>query len=93
MFHSSKTRMRAWMSRLEDALDDVLGDAPAEAHALDDVLGDAHLDLEPWATHPHRRPLEWKRPRRGGSVPPPPAHCLCPVRATPDFGGRTEVVR
>jgi hypothetical protein len=79
MFQSSANRLRAWFA----VVDDFLGDPPA----------DARVDLKPWATHPHRRPLQWERRRRAGSVPAPPAHCLCPVRTTPDFGGRSEVMR
>jgi hypothetical protein len=30
--------------------------------------------------HPHRRPLRWDRPRRAGTVPARPAHCLSPIR-------------
>jgi hypothetical protein len=79
MFHSSANRLRAWWTLAED----ILGDPPA----------DAHHDLEPWETHPHRRPLRWERERRGGSVPAPPAHCLCPIRRTPNAGGRDGVLR
>jgi hypothetical protein len=82
MFQSSKTRLRAWLALVDDVLDDVLGDPPA----------DAQLDLEPWATHPHRRPLRSTRERRAGSVARPSAHCLCPVRPAPNSGGRTEVM-
>jgi hypothetical protein len=82
MFQSSKNRLRAWMALVDDVLDDVLGDPPA----------DAQPDLEPWATHPHRRPLRSERTRRAGAVPPPPAHCLCPVRPAPRAGGRSEVM-
>ena len=83
MFQSSKTRLRAWLALVDDVLDDVLGDPPA----------DADLDLEPWATHTHRRPLRWGRERRAGTVPPPPAHCLCPVRPAPSSEGKREVMR
>ena len=79
MFLSSKTRLRAWL----ELVDDFLGDPP----------DDAQLDLEPRATHPHRRPLRWERKRRAGSVTPPAAHCLCPVRSTPAAGDRSEVMR
>lgn len=51
------------MARIDEALDDVLGDPPA-------------IEQD----HPHRVPLSWEFNRRGGSVPPPPAHCLSPVR-------------
>lgn len=79
MFQSSKTRLRVWLALAED----LLGDAPA----------DADLDFEAWATHPHRRPLHWRRERRAGSVPPPAAHCLCPVRnTTAPAGDRSEVM-
>ncbi len=75
--------MRAWLALADDLLEDVLGDPPA----------DAHDDLEPWETHPHRRPLRWQRERRSGSVPPAPAHCLCPIRRAPSAGGRDGVLR
>ncbi|HTP18674.1 MAG TPA: hypothetical protein VMJ65_03660 [Solirubrobacteraceae bacterium] len=79
MFQSSAKRLRAWFA----LVDDLLGDAP----------DDAHLDLEPWAMHPHRRPLRAQRRRRAGSVPAPPAHCISPVRPMPTLGGRSEVMR
>jgi hypothetical protein len=48
--------------------------------ALDDVLGDPVLAVQPHPDpHPHRTPLRWSHERRRGSVPPPPAHCLSPV--------------
>ena len=78
MFQSSKTRLRAWLA----LADDLLGD-PSD---------DAQNRLKPWATHPHRRPLRWERERRAGSVTPPPAHCLCPVRPVPAGGSRSEVM-
>jgi hypothetical protein len=78
MFQSSKTRLRAWL----ELVDDFLGDPP----------DDAQPDLEPWATHPHRRPLRWERERRAGGVQAPPARCLCPVRSTAG-GDRSEVMR
>jgi hypothetical protein len=77
MFRSSANRLRAWWAFAED----LLGDPPADAH------------LEPWETHPHRRPLRWQRERRAGSVPAAPAHCLCPIRRAPTAGGRDEVLR
>jgi hypothetical protein len=79
MFLSSVHRLRAWL----ELADDLLGDPPA----------DAQPDLEPWETHPHRRPLRWQRERRGGSVPAPPAYCLCPIRRGPKAGGRDGVLR
>jgi hypothetical protein len=51
------------MARIDEALDDVLGDPPVVER-----------------DHPHRIPLGWSYERRGGSVPPRPAHCLSPVR-------------
>jgi len=83
MFYSSANRLRAWWELVEDLLEDFLGDPPA----------DAQSDLEPWETHPHRRPLRWQRERRGGSVPAAPAHCLCPIRRTPYAGGRDQLLR
>ncbi|HET6871211.1 MAG TPA: hypothetical protein VFH80_35185, partial [Solirubrobacteraceae bacterium] len=67
MFQSSKKRLRAWLDVVDDML---VGDPPVDAHA----------EAPAWATHPHRRPLRSQRARRLGSVPAPPAHCLCPVR-------------
>jgi hypothetical protein len=67
MFQSSKKRLRAWLDVVDDML---VGDPPDDVHAEPPL----------WASHPHRRPLRWERIRRGGSVPAPPAHCLCPVR-------------
>ncbi|HEY4829224.1 MAG TPA: hypothetical protein VIH85_20800 [Solirubrobacteraceae bacterium] len=79
MFSSSANRLRAWLA----LADDFLGDPP----------DDAQPELEPWETHPHRRPLRWQRERRGGSVPAAPAHCLCPIRRAPYAGGRDEALR
>jgi hypothetical protein len=81
MFQSSSQRLRAWLSRFDDVLDDVLGDRPADANA----------DLHTW--HPHRRPLRWRRERRGGSVPSAPAHCVSPIRRPRDLSGRDEAIR
>ncbi|HZE03866.1 MAG TPA: hypothetical protein VE127_01505 [Solirubrobacteraceae bacterium] len=55
---------------------------------VDDVLGDAET---PPAPHPHRRPVRIERDRRPGSVPPRPAHCLSPVRPSPDRSRRDRV--
>lgn len=79
MFQSSKSRLRAWLA----LADDFLGD-PSD---------DAQQHLEPWAAHPHRRPLRWERERRAGSVTPALAHCLCPVRPVLAGGDRSEVMR
>jgi hypothetical protein len=67
MFQSSKQRLRAWLDVVDEML---VGDPPVDARAEPPV----------WATHPHRRALHSQRARRAGSVPPAPAHCLCPVR-------------
>ena len=75
MFQSSKKRLRAWLDVVDDML--VGEDSPA----------DARLEVPPWATHPHRRPLRPQRARRAGGVPAAPAHCLCPVRPA-----QTEVI-
>jgi len=76
MFQSSKKRLRAWLDVVDDML---VGDPPVDAHAEPPV----------WATHPHRRTLRSRRPRRAGSVPQAPAHCLCPVRPVQsELGGR-----
>ena len=79
MFQSSTTRLRAWL----ELVDDFLGEPP----------DDAQLDLEPWAAHPHRRPLRWERERRAGSVQAARADCLCPVGSTAAAGDRSEVMR
>lgn len=50
---------------------------------VDDVLGDPERTP---ASHPHRRPVRIARTRRPGAVPPPPAHCLSPVRPAPERG-------
>jgi hypothetical protein len=68
MFQSSPKRLRAWL----DLVDDML--------VGDEEPVDARLEVPPWEAHPHRRPLRWQRARRPGSVPPAPAHCLCPVQ-------------
>jgi hypothetical protein len=55
---------------------------------FDDVLGDP----EPPATaHPHRRPVRIERTRRAGTVAARPAHCLSPVRRSPDHSSRDRV--
>jgi hypothetical protein len=81
MFHASAERLRSWMARIDEALDDVLGDPPVVEHAGGSSIVE-HAGDPPIAggDHPHRTPLDWKRDRRGGSVPPRPAHCLSPVR-------------
>jgi hypothetical protein len=66
MFHSSATRLRAWLRWTED----ILGDPPDGAQR-DEY--DVHR-------HPHRRPLRWQRDRRPGAVAAPAAHCISPVR-------------
>jgi hypothetical protein len=53
----------------------------------EDVLGDPPAE----APHPHRRPLRFEHERRGGSVAPPPAHCLSPVRPSPERERRKQV--
>jgi hypothetical protein len=69
MFRSTARNLRTWWT---DFSDDILGaDLPATPY--DDAL-DYHLN------HPHRQPLSRSRPRREGTVPPRPAHCLSPVR-------------
>ncbi len=45
----------------------------------EDILGDPN----PETPHPHRRPLRLQYQRRPGSVAPPPAHCLSPIRPSP----------
>jgi hypothetical protein len=67
------------MARVDEALDDVLGDPLPVEHGHSYCIEPDYLHrIEP--DHPHRTPLGWKRERRGGSVPPRPAHCLSPVR-------------
>jgi hypothetical protein len=55
---------------------------------FDDVLGDPE---PPAAAHPHRRPVRIDRRRRAGSVAPRAAHCLSPVRLSPEHGRRDRV--
>jgi hypothetical protein len=64
MFRKSSGRFHSWLTRIGEALDDVLGDPSIDVHS-----------------HPHRFPLRWKYGRRGGSVPPRPAHCTSPIHA------------
>jgi hypothetical protein len=45
------------------------------------LAGDAPEPRAPALHHPHRRPARIARRRRPGSVKPPRASCLCPVRA------------
>jgi hypothetical protein len=79
MFQSSKKRLRAWLDVVDEML---VGDPPVDAYAEPPVED----------THPHRRPLRWQRPRRAGSVPAAPAHCLCPVRPAPsERSGRPSI--
>jgi hypothetical protein len=80
MFQSSTTRLRVWLQRLDDVLDDILGDPPPDAPAA------PPLPESPVA-HPHRQALRWKRARRGGSVSARPGHCLSPIRAGPWAAG------
>jgi hypothetical protein len=80
MFRASTDRLRTWFTRVDEALDDVLGDSRV------DMLGDSRADVlgespVPVHRHPHRFPLRWQHDRRGGSVPPRPAHCISPVHA------------
>lgn len=75
MFQSSAKRLRALLSLAED----VLGDPGPLLGYREPPLGDP----EPQAPHPHRRPLRFEHQRRPGSVAPPPAHCISPVRPAP----------
>jgi hypothetical protein len=84
MFQSSTERLRAWLAAVDTAL---LG-APRELAGCEPAP--CELEPEPWATHPHRRLLRWERERRAGSVPHPPAYCLCPVRRSPIVADREE---
>jgi hypothetical protein len=77
MFRSSANRLRVWVALAEGLLD---GPSPEEP-------------VQPWETHPHRRPLRWQWERRGGSVPPAPAYCLCPIRRAPSAAGREQSLR
>jgi hypothetical protein len=86
MFQSSSKRLRAWMSRFEDVLDDVLGDPPVDARH-------ASTNRSTWSAHPHRKPLRPHRRRRPGSVAPAPAVCISPVRAAREQGGRERAAR
>jgi hypothetical protein len=53
----------------------------------EDILGDP----VPETPHPHRRPVRIQLERRPGSVSPPPAHCLSPVRRDPVTRRRVRV--
>jgi hypothetical protein len=79
MFHSSKSRLRAWVSRF----DDLLADHP------DEVRPDEH----DFRTHPHRQPLRSRRTRRPGTVAARPAHCISPVRAVREADGQSVSTR
>jgi hypothetical protein len=79
MFQSSKSRLRAWMTRF----DDILADHPDEARPHET---DFHA-------HPHRQSLRWDRPRRPGSVAARPAHCISPVRAAHESGAERTPTR
>ncbi len=79
MFQSSKSRLRAWVSRF----DDILADHPEEARPHEHDL----------LTHPHRKPLQWDRARRPGSVVARPAHCISPVRAAHERGAEHTSTR
>jgi hypothetical protein len=83
MFQSSQERLRAWLSRF----DDILGDSPADARPIPDSAPQGAFD------HPHREPLRWRHQRRKGSVPAPPALCLCPVRSSRESGVREPASR
>jgi hypothetical protein len=86
MFQSSSKRLRAWMSRFEEIVDDVLGDPPVDARR-------PTTNRSTWSAHPHRMPLRSHRRRRPGSVAPAPAVCISPVRATREQGEREQAVR
>ena len=59
---------------------------------VDDMLVGAPDPDEPAVPlHPHRRPVELRIQRRGGSVTPRTMHCLCPVR--PGSASREAEVR
>jgi hypothetical protein len=86
MFQSSSKRLRAWMSRLEDVVDDVLGDPSDDERRQ-------ITNRSTWSAHPHRRPLRSHRQRRPGSAAPRPAVCISPVRASREPGSRERAVR
>jgi hypothetical protein len=81
MFQSATRLLQACIS----LADDVLGDPP------DSDFGSPMLSPE--ADHPHRRPLRWHRQRRPGQLPPPVAHCLCPVRSSARYDQMDEAIR
>jgi hypothetical protein len=85
MFQSSSKRVRAWLSRFEDVVDDVLGDPPVDAPRT--------TNRSTWSAHPHRRPLRSHRRRRPGSVAAAPAVCISPVRAPREQGERERALR
>jgi Variant SH3 domain len=72
MFQSATNLLRACVQLADDLLAD-----PSDSQ---DLLRGAQDQLEAALGHPHRRALRWRRDRRPGSIPPPPAHCLSPVR-------------
>jgi hypothetical protein len=86
MFQPSSKRLRAWMSRFDGVLDDVLGDPPVDARR-------PATNRSTWSAHSHRRPLRSHRRRRPGSVAPAPAVCISPVRAKREQGGRERALR
>lgn len=79
MFQSSKSRLRAWVSRFDDI--------------LADHRDESRTDEYEFYTHPHRKPLRWDRSRRPGSVAARPAHCISPVRAAREVDGRSVSTR
>jgi len=53
----------------------------------EDILGDP----APETPHPHRRPVRIQIERRRGSVAPPPARCISPVRPSAGSAWRERV--
>jgi len=82
MFQSSLKRVRLWVERTLAPIEHPPETANAQLIAADEQ------SAAPPARHPHRRELRWERDRRPGSIPPPPAHCISPVR--PQSGARTH---
>ncbi len=81
MFQMPANRLRSWWSaRTADILGGDLDDSGGDIGSDEDPELTAQTDLDHFLSHPHRARHEWRAARRGGSVPPSPAHCLTPVR-------------
>jgi hypothetical protein len=82
MFRSTARNLRSWWI---DFSDDILGaDLPPAPY---------EDELEYHLNHPHRQPLASRRPRRQGTVPARPSHCLSPVRSPEQPGTAQPLAR